>query len=250
MAKSKTSKSKSRKKPTEARRKAVKEYQRERRRIRDIVKRAVKKGLKTVIDIPKSISLRSDISTVTIKKETRQLSGLTPNRLRSQGKLERPPKQPRKSRKGESKAVSDAYESNEPGFLEEQTRRDKETLSPARVHEIVEKFNLGDLTLNKIESMIDEFSQENPSAVAHLKAVLDKEIETYGRHAVAMAIADAPEDVIETAQAAMTYNAGSNKHDRAITEMLTLIRGGEIPTAEELDDLEEALDMDYYFDII
>lgn len=250
MAKKSKSKSKSKPKYSEARRKAVKEYQKERRRIRDIVKRAVSKGLKVVVEIPKKISIRSTASTVSIKAETRVLSEVTPRKLRAAGKLEREVKQSRKKQHRESKAVTDAYDSNEPGFLEEQERRDKETLSPARIHELVEKFNLGDITLTKIESMIDEFGQENPAATAHLKDILEREIMTYGRDKVAIALSEAPEDAIEAAQAVMTYNVGTGKHDRAITEMLTVIRGGEVPTAEELDELELALDMDYYFDTL
>lgn len=251
LARKKSKQNKKSRTVSEARRTAVKEYQRERRRIRDIVKRAVSKGLKTLIDIPKSISIRSSIPTVSIKAQTRRLSEVTPNKLRSEGKLERAPKVHRTPKKSESAAVIDAYMSNDEGFLEQQRVKDNENLARMkRVNEYAEKFNEGTLILEKVEAMIQEHAQENPNAAAHLKAVLDKEIEHYGKGTVAIAMSEAPEDVIEAAQAAMTYGVGSGKHDLAMTELLTIIRGGEVPTADELDELQDALDVDAYFDNI
>lgn len=106
-------------------------------------------------------------------------------------------------------------------------------------------FSLGETTYNKIRSMIDDVSQTYWQAGMDLMSEFNEQIAEYGRESVLKAIAQAPQDAIESAEIALRYNPGDNRHDKAIIELRQIITG-EIASAEEIKNLQEKIDRDSY----
>lgn len=106
---------------------------------------------------------------------------------------------------------------------------------------------LNDVVYNNILDMINNVARDHQKASAKLKALLDHEIDQFGKTNVLKALMNSPQDAIESAQVALNYNPGDTRHDDAIRELDLLIRGS-IPTIEESKELQNSILEDTYTD--
>jgi hypothetical protein len=137
---------------------------------------------------------------------------------------------------------------NEPGFAEKQAKKDAENIKRLDTDKSFrELFQEGRLIIDHVYGMIDDVDSKHRSAAKHLRQVLDEQISTYGRDAVAMSVAHQSQDFLESCEIALRYNSGDSRHDNAIIHILVLIKG-EIPTAEELKQIEDEIEQDAYTD--
>lgn len=95
--------------------------------------------------------------------------------------------------------------------------------------------------------MLSSIGQNYKKAAEHLNDVLESEISQYGYDKVMESIGSAPEEVTAMAEIAIRYRPGDTRHDSAIRELMTIIRGA-LPTAEELRDLQDKIDEDAYME--
>lgn len=256
----------SRKKASQARKDALKEYRKQRRRIGDIIKRAQAAGERVDLKQPEPIAAKSNILTVTIKAITRKLAELTPRKLRAAGKLE---KHERKQAKPETLRTPvdeaeilrqqdhDHYDDDDRNneyfdewiFQQEQKERDRENRERLEQdREYRETFSEGKIIYNRIQGMIDEAAVTHPKVAAELRKLLNEEMAQYGQEQVIWSLAQAGDDAIESATTALSYGKGDSRHESAIYSLRQIITGGEIPTAAEAAIFQEAIDSDAQYE--
>lgn len=144
--------------------------------------------------------------------------------------------------------LDEDFDRDEKEFQAQQAERDKsniERLSQDKSY--AEQFEQGNITLQNIQQMIDSAMTDGTykQAGMDLSIELSQQIHEYGKDKVAMAIAQAPQEAIEDAQVALNYNPGDERHDKAIIALRELITG-EIPSAEELKEMQDRMDADAY----
>lgn len=133
-------------------------------------------------------------------------------------------------------------------FAKEQASRDQENLERLGADkEFASRFSTGNVILQNIQQMIDSAMTDGTykQAGMDLSIELSQQIHQYGKDRIAMAIAQAPQEAIEDAQVALNYNPGDERHDKAIIALRELITG-EIPSAEELKQMQDRMDADAY----
>lgn len=137
---------------------------------------------------------------------------------------------------------------NEPGFHEKQAKKDAENLERLNKDKTFrDQFREGKLVIAHVSDMIHDVDAKHGQAARHLRQVLDEQLQTFGEEAVAMSVSQQSQDFIETCEVALRYNPGDSRHDNAIIHLLVLIKG-EIPSAEELKQLEDEIEQDAYTD--
>lgn len=109
------------------------------------------------------------------------------------------------------------------------------------------QFQYGEMVMQGIQQLLDDAMSQGTykQAGMDLSIELSQQINTYGRDKVIMAMANAPTELISEAQIATHYNPGDERHDKAIVRIREIITG-EIPSAQELKELQDRMDQDAY----
>lgn len=141
-------------------------------------------------------------------------------------------------------------EKEKENVLQKRTERTKETKQQrAELREKVdtqtpieklrsEGFTMEEIELNNIMERINQF----PSPGADLlEKTLNREIEAYGREAVAKSISQIPDYIKAEVERVLHYEAKSEGHD-SIIKFIYLIEGGIIPEMSELKTVGEVTD--------
>ena len=105
----------------------------------------------------------------------------------------------------------------------------------------------GEMVLQGIYNMIDSVGRRKSKAAEHLRSVLDREITTRGRDNVARALSGNASEAIEAAAVAINYGEGDGRHDAAVQELQRIITG-QIPSAQEMREMQDELDSEEYED--
>lgn len=105
----------------------------------------------------------------------------------------------------------------------------------------------GEMVLQGIYNMIDSVGRRKSKAAEHLRSVLDREITTRGKDNVARALAGNASEAIEAAAVAINYGEGDGRHDAAVQELQRIITG-QIPSAQEMREMQDELDAEEYED--
>ena len=105
----------------------------------------------------------------------------------------------------------------------------------------------GEMVLHGIYNMIDSVGRRKSKAAEHLRSVLDREITTRGRDNVARTLAGNASEAIEAAAVAINYGEGDGRHDAAVQELQRIITG-QIPSAQEMREMQDELDSEEYED--
>lgn len=105
----------------------------------------------------------------------------------------------------------------------------------------------GEMVIQGIYNMIDSVGRRKSKAAEHLRSVLDREITTRGRENVARSLAGNASEAIEAAAVAINYGEGDSRHDAAVQELQRIITG-QIPSAQEMREMQDELDAEEYED--
>lgn len=233
---------------------AEKEYAKELRRIKKFIKRAEQRGFRFSDDVipnrPKKVTQKSvqKLKKITPQQLYKKATALSETGKIISGTERRAEERKASARKGVETRRKKLQQVSkiDTKFIKDRGKKDLE--NKKRLSEEDEYRNLfqeGEIIYNRIISMINEIDKQHQHASNHLKSVLKGEIDTYGKDRVFKSIAQAPQEVIELSDIALRYNPGDSRHDNAIRELLILITGA-LPTAEELQELQDAIDEDIY----
>ena len=273
---------------TEARKRAIEQYTKQYKRISRYVSSLTKKGYKVPEGIvpakPTSKAVKG-LSTAQLKKQTKEAEYLKSYRILHKSSIEVKTgrttevisgeeyqeilrKKPREDREYERTHQLEEYtqeidrmveddererrqlEEEEKQFRKQQRKRDEEARRKAKEDaEYKRKFSEAEVAFTTVEQMINDVSNSYNRGYEHVKKIWDEEIKRYGKDKLIANIVSmgSAQYLIEAATYAIMYAEGSTRHDSAISALVTLIRGA-IPTAQEMKDMEEALDNDAYTD--
>ena len=261
---------------TEARKRAIEQYTKEYKRISRYVSSLTKKGYKVpegiVPEKPSNTTVKS-LSTAQLKKRTKEAEYLKYYRILHKSsftinsgktgevvvsgeeyqdivrKKKRSDKQYDRVNTVEDNRIAQREE-EEKQFREERKRRDEEARKKAKADaEYKRKFSEAEVAFSTVEGMINDVSNAYNRGYEHVKKIWNEEINHYGKDKVIANIVSmgSAHDLIEAATYAIMYAEGSARHDTAISALITLIRGA-IPSAQDMKDMEDALDNDAYTD--
>ena len=99
---------------------------------------------------------------------------------------------------------------------------------------------LGKVIYQKCQKLLNMWESENPKGVAEVRAFFEHEIST-DAEATYKLLADSPEEALEVVEKACHYRQGSKQHESAMRDLVVLFSHGEVPTAEEMRDIAEAM---------
>ena len=261
---------------TEARRRAIEQYTKEYKRISRYVKSLTKKGYKVpegIVPAKPSSKAVKQLSTAQLKKQTKEAEYLKSYRILHKSSIEikngkttevisgeeyqdilrekrREEREYKRSQTTEDDSEKRQREEEEKEFREQQKKRDEEARRRAKEDaEYKRKFSEAEVAFNTVEGMINDVSNSYTRGYEHVKKVWDQEVKRYGKDKIIASIASmgSAQDLIEAATYAIMYGEGSSRHDSAIAALITIIRGA-IPSAQDMKDMEEALDNDAYTD--
>lgn len=100
-----------------------------------------------------------------------------------------------------------------------------------------------DLALANILDIIDSIRAKHPSSADWFEEILQQEIDAYGLTSVAESISKIDREKLEELVFVAFYDEGE-WHSKAMSQLLIILRGGEIPTAEEARKLYDQLEAD------
>ena len=103
-----------------------------------------------------------------------------------------------------------------------------------------ETFNASKLVWNKVQSMISNVGVQQSQSADLLNNLLNSEIEKYGVDSVMHAISQASEDFLATCEVIIRYHPSSAVSRTAVQHLYTLISGN-IPSDAEQAEIDEAL---------
>lgn len=233
------------------------EYNKQLRRIEQFIARAEKRGYRFEQNIippkPKRIS----------KKSVERLSKITPEKLYKKstalsevtgeivsGTVRRKEERKESAKKSVETRRKKIEQVSTPSPTFEKQRRQQDNKEKQRLKDetYAQTFSESKIVYNEINNRIDSvMTSGHKYAAQHLRTVLDSEIKTYGLDSVMQDMSSKPQQFLEACDVALRYNPGDARHDEAILEILTLIEGA-IPTAQSLRELQDAIDLDTYYD--
>lgn len=233
---------------TEARKTAIAEYRKQYRRISSYARSLKKKGYKLPNGVvpakPSSKEIQS-LSTVQIKKITKEAEYKKSYRIFHKAYKE-------VGRQGEKRSVSaeefeEARQKKKTSFEDERRKKDAEARARAKSDaDFKERFSQGKRVYQKIIDLIYEGNPETATAKS-LQRVLENEFDTYGEDKVMLAMAQAPQDLIESAETALKYRPSHESHTKALLAIEEIITG-EIPSAKRVRELTEIGEGKDYFE--
>lgn len=249
---------------TEARRQAIEQYTKEYKRISRYVKSLTKKGYKVpegIVPAKPSSKTVKQLSTAELKKKTKEAEYLKSYRILHKSSIEINKGKNTEVISGEEyqdilrkKRIEDREykrsQTTKDEFTEQQRKRDEEARRKAKEDaEYKRKFSKAEVAFNTVEGMINDVSNAYNRGYNHVKKIWEEEVKRYGKDKVIASIVSmgSAQDLIEAATFAIMYGEGSSRHDSAISALITIIRGA-IPSAQDMKDMEEALDNDAYTD--
>lgn len=174
------------------------------------------------------------------RREEREYEGTNPLEEYTQEEIDKMVEEDERERR--------QLEEDEKQFQEFRKRLDEEVRKKAKEdEEYKRKFSEAEVAFNTVEGMINDVSNAYNRGYEHVKKIWDEEVKRYGKDKVIANIVSmgSAQDLIEAATYAIMYAEGSSRHDSAIAALITLIRGA-IPSAQDMKDMEEALDNDAY----
>lgn len=104
-------------------------------------------------------------------------------------------------------------------------------------------FNTSKLVWDKVQAMIASVSVQQSQSADLLNNLLNSEIEKYGADSVLYSIAQASEDFLSTCEVIIKYHPSSAVSRTAVEHLYTLISGN-LPSDAEQAEIDEAIDGD------
>lgn len=104
-------------------------------------------------------------------------------------------------------------------------------------------FNASKLVWDKVQSMIANVGVQQSQSAELLNNLLNSEIAKYGTDAVMYSIAQSSEDFLATCEVIIRYHPSSSVSRTAVEHLYTLISGS-LPSDAEQAEIDEALDSD------
>lgn len=214
----------------------LKEYNKERNRIKRFIRNAEKRGYvfepNLIPPKPKTITSGS----------IRRLSKIRPAQLYNKAyAISAVTGQPitveQRKREIRQEATRKAWESR---------RRKKDQANYNRIksnREWQQMFHASKLVWDKVQAMIANVGVEQSESADLLNKVLNSEIEKYGADTVMYSIAQASEDFLSTCEVIIKYHPSSAVSRTAVQHIYTLISGN-IPSDTEQSEIDKALASD------
>jgi hypothetical protein len=214
----------------------LKEYNKERNRIKRFIRNAEKRGYVFEPDVipakPKRITSGS----------IRRLSKIRPAQLYNKAyAISAVTGQPitveQRKREIREEASRKAWETR---------RRKKDQEDYNRIKSIKEwqqMFQASKLVWNKVQSMITNVGVQQSESANLLNNLLNSQIEKYGADIVLYSIAQASEDFLSTCEVIIKYHPSSEVSRTAVQHLYTLISGS-IPSEAEQAEIDKAIDAD------
>lgn len=214
----------------------LKEYNKERNRIKRFIRNAEKRGYvfepNLIPPKPKTITSSS----------IRRLSKIRPAELYNKAyAISAVTGQPitveQRKREIREEAARKAWETR---------RRKKDQVDYNRIksnREWQQMFNASKLVWDKVQAMIASVSVQQSQSADLLNNLLNSEIEKYGADSVLYSIAQASEDFLSTCEVIIKYHPSSAVSRAAVQHLYTLISGS-LPSAVEQAEIDKALDDD------
>ena len=214
----------------------LKEYNKERNRIKRFIRNAEKRGYVFEPNIippkPKTITSGS----------IRRLSKIRPAQLYNKAyAISAVTGQPitveQRKREIRQEATRKAWESRR----EKKDQADYNRIKSNR--EWQQMFHASKLVWDKVQAMIANVGVEQSESAALLNKVLNSEIEKYGADTVMYSIAQVSEDFLSTCEVIIKYHPSSAVSRTAVQHIYTLISGN-IPSDTEQSEIDKALASD------
>lgn len=214
----------------------LKEYNKERNRIKRFIRNAEKRGYVFEPNLlppkPKTItsgSIRrlSKIRPAQLYKKAYAISAVTGQPITVE----------QRKREIRSEASRKAWETR-------RRKKDQEDYNRIKSDsEWQQMFNVSSLVWDKIQSMIANVGVEQSQSADLLNNLLNSEIKKYGADTVMYSIAQASEDFLATCEVIIRYHPSSAVSRTAVQHLYTLISGN-IPSDAEQAEIDEALASD------
>lgn len=220
----------------------LKEYNKERNRIKRFIRNAEKRGYvfepNLIPPKPKTItsgSIRrlSKIRPAQLYKKAYAISAVTGQPITVE----------QRKREIRQAATRKAWETR---------RRKKDLEEYERIkndREWQEMFNVSRIVWDKVQSMIANVGVQQSQSADLLNNLLNSEIKKYGADAVLYSISQASDDFLATCEAIIRYHPSSEVSRTAVQHLYTLISGN-LPNGAEQAEIDNALESDEYWDEI
>ena len=214
----------------------LKEYNKERNRIKRFIRNAEKRGYvfepNLIPPKPKTITSGS----------VRRLSKIRPSQLYKKAyAISAVTGQPitveQRKREIKSEASRKAWETR-------RRKKDQEDYNRIKSNrEWQQMFHASSLVWDKIQSMIANVGVQQSQSADLLNNLLNSEIEQYGVYSVRYSIAQASEEVLSTCEVIIRYHPSSAVSRTAVQHLYTLISGN-LPSDAEQAEIDKALASD------
>lgn len=214
----------------------LKEYNKERNRIKRFIRNAEKRGYVFEPNLlppkPKTITSGS----------VRRLSKIRPAQLYNKAyAISAVTGQPitveQRKREIRQEASRKAWETR-------RRKKDQEDYNRIKSNrEWQQTFHASKLVWDKVQSMIANVGVQQSQSADLLNNLLNSEIEKYGVDSVMYSIAQASEDFLSTCEVIIKYNPSSDVSRTAVQHLYTLISGN-LPSDAEQAEIDTALDSD------
>lgn len=214
----------------------LKEYNKERRRIKRFIRNAEKRGYvfepNLIPPKPKTItsgSIRrlSKIRPAQLYKKAYAISAVTGQPITVE----------QRKREIRQQAARKAWETR-------RRKKDQEDYNRIKSNrEWQQMFNASKLVWDKVQAMIESVSVQQSQSAELLNNLLNSEIEKYGADSVLYSISQASEDFLSTCEVIIKYNPSSAVSKMAVQHLYTLISGS-LPSEAEQTEIDEAIDAD------
>lgn len=214
----------------------LKEYNKERNRIKRFIRNAEKRGYVFEPNLlppkPKTITSGS----------IRRLSKIRPAQLYNKAyAISAVTGQPitveQRKREIRQEATRKAWETR-------RRKKDQEDYNRIKTdREWQQTFHASKLVWDKVQSMIANVGVQQSQSADLLNNLLNSEIEKYGVDSVMYSIAQASEDFLSTCEVIIKYHPSSDVSRAAVQHLYTLISGN-IPSDAEQAEIDEALEND------
>ena len=214
----------------------LKEYNKERNRIKRFIRNAEKRGYVFEPDLippkPKTItsgSIRrlSKIRPAQLYKKAYAISAVTGQPITVE----------QRKKEIRTEASRKAWEAR-------RRKKDQEEYDKIKSNrEWQQMFHASKLVWDKVQSMIANVGVQQSESADLLNNLLNSEIEKYGADNVLYSIAQASEDFLSTCEVIIKYNPNSAVSRTAVEHLYTLISGN-LPSDAEQAEIDKALDRD------
>lgn len=211
----------------------LKEYNKERNRIKRFIRNAEKRGYvfepNLIPPKPKTItsgSIRrlSKIRPAQLYKKAYAISAVTGQPITVE----------QRKREIREEAARKAWKTR-------RAKKDQEDYNRIKSNkEWQQTFHASKLVWDKVQSMIANVSVQQPESADLLNNLLNSEIEKYGMDSVLYSIAQASEDFLSTCEVIIKYHPSSAVSRTAVQHLYTLISGS-LPSEAEQAEIDKAL---------